>query len=1031
MPDNKQVTWPGWEVVRVIGNGSFGSVYEIQRNTFGNIESAALKVISIPQSKSDIEELYNDGYDDASITARFNSYLEDIVKEYSLMVEMKGHTNVVYCDDFRYVQHDDGIGWDIYIKMELLTALTKVLGKEISEEQTIKLGIDICNALVLCKSRNIVHRDIKPQNIFVSKDGNYKLGDFGIAKTAERTTSGTKVGTYKYMAPEVYNNQPYGAGADIYSLGLVLYWMLNERRTPFLPLPPQVPTTSLEDEARRRRFSGEPLPEPVHGSAELKRIVLKACAYDPKERYAAAADMLADLRALQKGVVTPVSPIAAEALAGVAAAGTVAAAEEPTEKIKAEDTEGTVNIFASRAAKQQAEDEPTEYIREDKTEYIPRQTAAQPQPLEENKPKKKSVGKWIAIAAGIVAVIVLILLLLHSCGGNPTPQDETTEPVGTTEAAGTTDGTNPNDITEPGQTVPEKAVMIKVVGMYENDAVSLLERQSFVVEVNEDYSDSVAAGLVIAQNPEPETELDAGSSVTITVSLGKKVIIHSVPDVTGKTESEARSILDKLNFVVEAHYSKDDTVPEGSVITQNVTAGTELAEGSTIQIGVSSGKPTVQVVNVVGKSKADAEAVLKQQGFSVKITEEYSLTVAAGKVISQSPQAGSSQIMGSTITLCVSKGKQAVQVTLDANGGSVSSSSLTVYNGAAYGTLPTPTRTGYTFNGWFTAKSGGTAVTASTVVSNASAHTLYAQWTANKYTVTFNANGGSASATNKTVTYGSPYGALPTATRDYYNFTGWYTASSGGTKVTSASAVSISSAQTLYAHWELKPLSNWVLASSAPSDAQIVNRKWTYTKTETQESTSSSISGWTQTGSYWNQTGTGSVKYASFPSGFDTSHWIYTSFAKSAYTASDNGSTKRVVSNKWAGYVYWHWMYSCSNANGTSQRAIYNKYGYGPDNSFLYKYFGAFTSTNGNYSSDKYYCNSLSITNYIIPERTAYADCQGSTRWFRFDYYTSTYTDYQKVYQYQKVTTGLESTTEVTASSTISDVKAYVQYREK
>lgn len=72
MPDNKQVTWPGWEVVRVIGNGSFGSVYEIQRNTFGNIESAALKVISIPQSKSDIEELYNDGYDDASITARFN-----------------------------------------------------------------------------------------------------------------------------------------------------------------------------------------------------------------------------------------------------------------------------------------------------------------------------------------------------------------------------------------------------------------------------------------------------------------------------------------------------------------------------------------------------------------------------------------------------------------------------------------------------------------------------------------------------------------------------------------------------------------------------------------------------------------------------------------------------------------------------------------------------------------------------------------------------------------------------------------------
>ena len=172
MLDEKQISWPGWEVVRKIGNGSFGAVYEIQRNTFGNIEKAALKVISIPQHGSDIEELYNDGYDDASITARFNSYLEDIVKEYSLMVNMKGHTNVVYCDDFRYEQHPDGIGWDIFIKMELLTPLTKALPREIPEELVIRLGIDMCNALVLCKDRNIVHRDIKPQNIFVSRDGN-------------------------------------------------------------------------------------------------------------------------------------------------------------------------------------------------------------------------------------------------------------------------------------------------------------------------------------------------------------------------------------------------------------------------------------------------------------------------------------------------------------------------------------------------------------------------------------------------------------------------------------------------------------------------------------------------------------------------------------------------------------------------------------------------------------------------------------------------------------------------------------------
>lgn len=292
------VSWPGWNVAGIIGYGSYGKVYEIERDVFGHTEKAALKVISIPQNSGEIAELYNDGYDSESITQRFKSHLKEIVREYALMSEMKGHTNIVYCDDLRYIQHDDGIGWDIYIKMELLTPLPKILGNGFSEKLVIKLGLDICNALILCKSKNIVHRDIKPQNIFVSEDKNFKLGDFGIAKTAERTTSGTKTGTYKYMAPEVYNNQPYGHSADIYSLGMVLYWLLNERRTPFLPLPPQVPTAADEERARDSRFAGFPVPEPIHGSEALKRIVLKACAFWPEERYKSAAEMRKDLLAL-------------------------------------------------------------------------------------------------------------------------------------------------------------------------------------------------------------------------------------------------------------------------------------------------------------------------------------------------------------------------------------------------------------------------------------------------------------------------------------------------------------------------------------------------------------------------------------------------------------------------------------------------------------------------------------------------------------------------------------------------------------
>lgn len=300
--DISKVSWPGWETVGLIGRGSFGAVYEIQRKIPGNLEKAALKVISIPQYASDLEVLYSDGYDEESITSTFQSHLESIIAEYTLTKKMSDCINVVNSEDVRYVQHDDGIGWDIFIKMELLTPLTKTLPKniaeEIPEETVIRLAKDICNALNACSEYNIVHRDIKPQNIFVSEHGDYKLGDFGIAKTVEKTMGGTKIGTYRFMAPEVYNNQPYGIGADIYSLGLVLYWMLNERRLPFLPLPPTGVKPGMDETARNRRFSGEPFPPPAHGSDNLKRIVLKACAYDPADRYRSAADMLLDLNAL-------------------------------------------------------------------------------------------------------------------------------------------------------------------------------------------------------------------------------------------------------------------------------------------------------------------------------------------------------------------------------------------------------------------------------------------------------------------------------------------------------------------------------------------------------------------------------------------------------------------------------------------------------------------------------------------------------------------------------------------------------------
>lgn len=284
--------WPGWETVRVIGKGGFGTVYEIEKDG----EKAALKKISIPQSDSEIQVMYSDGMTTETVTELFSQQRDRFMAEYSLMKKLGECPQVVRCEDARFEPHEDGIGWDIYMKMELLTPLTRV--EQLPEEQVLKLGAALCKALALCQDSGIIHRDIKPQNIFVSDQGDYKLGDFGIAKVAEGTMGGTRIGTYKYMAPEVYNNQPYGAGADIYSLGLVLYWLLNERRLPFLP---EMSTHSDEERAKERRFSGEPLPEPVQGSEDLKKIVLKACAFDPKDRYESAAQMGKDLEAVING----------------------------------------------------------------------------------------------------------------------------------------------------------------------------------------------------------------------------------------------------------------------------------------------------------------------------------------------------------------------------------------------------------------------------------------------------------------------------------------------------------------------------------------------------------------------------------------------------------------------------------------------------------------------------------------------------------------------------------------------------------
>lgn len=284
----------GWETGRLIGKGSFGAVYEIHRVKSGLEEKAALKAIYIPQNDSERAQQRRLGKSVEGVNAYFQDIVSELQKEIAIMSEVDGYTNIVSYKDHSenvYLDEKGQKTWELLIRMELLTSLDDYFYENpVTEEQVIQLGTDLCRALEICEKHQIIHRDVKPANTFVNKDGDFKLGDFGIARTAEKSTSGmSKKGTYDYMAPEVYSERPYGKTVDLYSLGIMLYSYLNRMRPPFIDAYADPSSTDFEW-AREQRMSGATPAEPLNGSPQLKQVVMKAISFVPAERYQSAKD---------------------------------------------------------------------------------------------------------------------------------------------------------------------------------------------------------------------------------------------------------------------------------------------------------------------------------------------------------------------------------------------------------------------------------------------------------------------------------------------------------------------------------------------------------------------------------------------------------------------------------------------------------------------------------------------------------------------------------------------------------------------
>ena len=378
--------WPKWMVEEILGQGGFGTVYKAKREEFGSVTYSAIKVVKIPNNSLEIKEMTNSGMSSDQIKDYYYKNVAALVDEIRMMETLKSATNIVTIEDFEVVENKEGVGWTIYIRMELLTNITNHFANQSCQiSDVVKLGIDICSALEHCHHLNIIHRDIKPDNIFISKFGDYKLGDFGVSRQAEQSMATmSQKGTKSYMAPEMIRMEKYGKNVDLYALALTMYELLNHGRMPFLPTYPQSFYPQDREEAMVRRLSGEQFPT-IEGIGTLNDIIFKACHKDPKMRFQTATEMKMALQNYLKQEQT---------------------CEEIVE-IHSLDDEKTIGIFDGNLPFENnpIETKQDETIREIKQNEINVEKTIIPEPIKE----KKKFNKLLLIIPVIVVALGIFL----------------------------------------------------------------------------------------------------------------------------------------------------------------------------------------------------------------------------------------------------------------------------------------------------------------------------------------------------------------------------------------------------------------------------------------------------------------------------------------------------------------------------------------------------------------------------------------------------------------------------------------------
>jgi serine/threonine protein kinase len=297
-PDLETI-WPGWKIEALLGKGLGGNVYRAARRVNGIVMESAVKIMFRPEDRYDSEHPHAGDVQDYDV-ALYKSKADDGITEISCLLTLKDCDHVVDIEDFALVKRDDAIEWDVYIRMELLRSLIDYLGERqrLTEDELIKLGLDLADVLLHCERNNIVQRDFKVENLYIT-EGGYKLGDFGIAIKLGETESAFKKGNRNYMAPEVFWERKYGRTTDIYSVGIILYMLANGNKMPFFDSDYFFADDAEKERAFNRRVHGEKIPDTSDASPELNYIILKTLNYAPEDRYPDAEALIEALKSLK------------------------------------------------------------------------------------------------------------------------------------------------------------------------------------------------------------------------------------------------------------------------------------------------------------------------------------------------------------------------------------------------------------------------------------------------------------------------------------------------------------------------------------------------------------------------------------------------------------------------------------------------------------------------------------------------------------------------------------------------------------